>query len=208
MRSVKAGLTHALPGQVMLFPRNGDARHAAAGPADRLQGETAPAAADLEDVVVRTDPGHVHDGGHLVALRLFQAVIRRAAGRAPRSRTCSGPGKGGRTRCPDRNARRCSAGCPPRCWAVAGAPRKLSSPPRQGRQETPVVQDVLAQGQQLQKRREIRGAPSLRRHRPPRNRCRRRAWFCGKTSADGPSSRLAGRRRTDRRPCASRRAAS
>ena len=74
---VQALFENPVSGIIVLGLGNGYAGHPAARLFHGLNGETAPAASHLEDMVVCRDPGLFDDGVMLVLLGVFQGVAGR-----------------------------------------------------------------------------------------------------------------------------------
>ena len=72
---LEPGPAHALPGQVELLPRNGDAGDPTTGLPHRLDGKTAPTAADLQKMVPRAQAHLGHDAPELAPLGVGQGLI-------------------------------------------------------------------------------------------------------------------------------------
>jgi hypothetical protein len=71
---MQPGLGDALRGQRVLFPRDRGGGHPAAAGPGRVEGETAPAGADLEHMVVGTDPQLVADAIELALRGYFERI--------------------------------------------------------------------------------------------------------------------------------------
>ncbi len=73
---LQTGLGNSLLGQQQLLARNRDAGHATTGLPYRLHGKAAPTTADLQDMIVCGNPCFFNDRPELVALGLFEGLIR------------------------------------------------------------------------------------------------------------------------------------
>ena len=154
---LQPGLAHQPFHPGVLLAGHGHRGQPAAGAPHRLQGKPAPAAADLEHVVVRADGGAVDDGMDLVLLRCLQAVrgIEEQAARVAHGRVEEQPVEVvaqvvvGADVAP-------AAG---RGVVAAQVVEEVDRPAGQGRPQPAVVDRLLAQGEQAEQGHQVRAVP-------------------------------------------------
>ena len=110
MRSVEAASSDLLHREVVLFARDGGGRDAAAVLLGGMDGQSAPAGADLHQVVAAAS-GPACGRRHRTWRWRPHAAWPRRAGRCRRSRPWCRRASACRARCPGRSARRCCARC-------------------------------------------------------------------------------------------------
>ena len=154
---LQPGLAHQPLHPGLLFPGHGHRGQVAAGAAHRLQSEATPAAADFKDVVVRADAGAVQDRVDLVALGRLQAVpgIEEQAARVAHGRVEEQPVEVVAQVVVGADV----APAALRGVVAAQVAEKVDRPSGQGRPQPPVVDRLLAQGEQAEQGHQVRAVP-------------------------------------------------